>query len=236
MPRKTYRKRKFSRRRRYSRSKSSVKAIVRRELTRNLERKYRQYTYTAVGASLTGGGAQDFSSISYGSSAIVASLCGGIANGTGEGQRVGTQITLKGVQINFALQPGDNTNYLRFLLVSPRKKTDQSSVTAFVQQLLSNTSSGLTQWAAPHAKDTFNIYMDKHFFLRYAPVDGNSAATIPMTRFLNKFIKFNKRISWDVAAAVNPNSDVFLVAISDSGVAANPGAVAGFVKLWYQDG
>lgn len=234
MPPRKYKKRAF--RKRSYKKKSSIKSAVKYELNRMLERKYRQYTFSAVGSSLTGGAAQDFSSIGYGSSSIVASLCGGVANGSGEGQRSGGQITLKGVHINMVFENGDNSNFLRLMLVSPRKKTDQSSVTAFVAQLMSNTASGGTQWLAPHAKDVFNIYFDKKMYLRYAPLDGTSATTVPIPRFVNKFIKFNKKITWDVAAPVNPMNDVFLVAISDSSVVANPGAVAGFVKLWYLDG
>lgn len=231
--------RRMRRRRNYSRRKArvpfGVKRYVKRALSRNVEMKLRQYTYSAVGLNTAGGAAVNFGAFQYGSGSSVAGLCAGVANGTGEGQRIGNSIILKGAYVNFALQPGDNTNYMRILLVTPKKAADLSSTSAFVQQLLSNTASSGTQWLAPVDTDVFKVYFDKRFWAKFSPVDGSTATSVPQARFIRKFVKFNKKIRWQLSAPVLPTNDVFLVAISDSAIGADPGAVAGSVKIWYQD-
>jgi len=212
-----------------------IRREVNRAVNKKIELKIRQYAHTAVGSAISGVGTSDYSSVSYGGTSIVSALVGGIANGTGEGQRVGGQITLKGVQVNFALQPGDNTNYLRIMLVSPKRQADLSSVANFVQQVLGNTASSGTQWLGTIDTDLYTVHFNKRYFMSFRPLDGSSATALPYSKFLNKFIRFNKKVKWALNNPVIPINDVYLIAISDSAVVTNPGAVAGFVKLWYQD-
>lgn len=212
-----------------------IRREVNRAVNKKIELKIRQYAHTAVGSAISGVGTSDYSSVSYGGTSIVSALAGGIANGTGEGQRVGGQITLKGVQVNFALQPGDNTNYLRIMLVSPKRQADLSSVANFVQQILGNTASSGTQWLGTIDTDLYTVHFNKRYFMSFRPLDGSSATALPYSKFLNKFIRFNKKVKWALNNPVIPINDVYLVAISDSAAITNPGAVAGFVKLWYQD-
>lgn len=230
-----YRKRYKSNRRTTKKVPTNVKRYVRSTIKRNVELKTRQYTYDSVGKDITGASVVSFASISYGSSGAVAALCAGIANGTGEGQRIGGSIKLKGIQVNFAMTPGDNTNFVRMLIVRPKGNWTVSTQAGFLQQLLGNTASSGTQYLAPVDKQNFHCYFDKRLFFRYAPVDGNSATSIALSKFVNKFVRINREISWDIANATVPLEEVFLVAISDSAAVANPGSVAGYVKLWYTD-
>lgn len=225
-------------RKRYGRRRTGlIKRVVKQQLNKAIEMKQRIYQHNAVGASVTGGAAVDFSAFSYGNGTIVAALSAGVANGTGEGQRVGNRITLKGCLVNLAFQPGDSYNNFRILLVTPKKTYDKTGVTGFTQQLLSNQGSSATQWLQPVDTDVFKVYWDKRYTLRYVPKDGNSANVLPQNRFLRKFIKLNKPIKWELSAPVSPTTDIFLVAISDStvGLGTDPGTIAGHVKIWYQD-
>lgn len=234
-----YRKRSY--RKKYTRKgkRAPIKRIVRRELNRAIEMKIRQYAYSSVGISPVSGSAQSFNSVSYGSDSIVTGLCAGIANGTGEGQRIGNKITVKGCQINLACQSGDFTNYFRLLLVSPRKQATFTSVAAFIQQLFSNQASSSTQWLQPVDTDVYKVYYDKRVNLRYLATGGTGGVTDPAAvasvKFFKKFIKFRKPIKWELSAPATPTNDLLLVAISDSAAVTNPGMVAGFVKLWFQD-
>lgn len=231
--RRTYRKKRMYRRKGKS---GYIKKIVAKAINKNVEMKMRIYQYNSVGVGITGSGVGDFSSISYGSASIAAGLCAGIANGTGEGQRIGNSIKLKGFQINWALQPGDNTNYVRILLLAPKKQVDLSSVANFTQQALSNQGSSGTQWLQPVDTDVHKVLMDKRIWFQFRPVDGSTATSVAQARFVKKFIKFNKKIVWQLSAPTVPLREIYLLALSDSAAVANPGAVAGFVKIWYQDG
>lgn len=222
----------------YGKSKAvpkNIKKYVNKRLHETIELKHRIYQYNAIGYNVTGGAVEDFSSISYGSGCCIAGLASGIANNTGDGQRIGDTLTIKGVQIRLAFQPGDNQNYIRLLLVSPIKQCDRTSRSAFLQQLMSNQASSATQWAGSVDTTNYKVYMDKQFYIHYMPSDGANATQIPMNHFVKKFFKINKKITWDVANGTVPQRELYLVAISDSTIAANPGAVAGFVKLWYTD-
>lgn len=234
MPRKSYRKR---RTRRPRSKKTTIKKIVRRELRKNIEMKFRQYKMDAVGHSITGGAAVDFTAgFEYGASTALASLCD-IANGTGEGQRIGGQIRVKGIHLRFAFQPGDWYNNVRFIVYSPKKNWTNSSVTAAVQQVLSDVSSASTQWSAPVDTENFKVYMDKVYNARFLPTGDATTTSVAQTKFVNKFIKLNKLIKWDVSAPVMPTSNIFLMAISDSSTAVNgdPKVITGFIKVFYQD-
>lgn len=232
-----YRKRTYKRKRMFRKKGSrSLKRVVKNVIDRTIEMKFRQFPHTLCGKSpVSPYGDVDFSSSSYGSSSSVSSLCAAIQNGTGEGQRIGNRVTLRGLQVNFAVQPGDNTNYYRFCIVSPKKEYDNSSVANLIQQIFSNQGSSGTQYLSPIDTDVFKVYYDRRFYMTFKPLDGSTATTIPSTRFIKKFIKFRKAIKWQISAPILPTTDVFLVALSDSALSPNAGIVSGFCKIWFQD-
>lgn len=222
-----------------------VRGYIRRAvsvaLKRQIETKFRQYPFNAVGSSISGGSAIDFSAgFEYGANTQIAALTT-IANGTGEGQRIGSQIKVRGIYIRFAVQPGDWYNGIRFIIFSPKKSVDSSSVTAMTQQVLSNVTSSGFQWLAPVDTENFKVYMDKTMVPRFVPTGDlttpGGTNSVPVTRFVRKFIKLSKVIKWDVSAPVMPTNSIYLMAISDSVSSLNgdPKVVAGFVKLYYQD-
>lgn len=234
------RRRRVFRKRRPKRKVSyPIKRYVRAALRKNIEMKFRQYQWDAVGREPISNGIPGFGSVSYGGSSIFTSLDGGIDNGTGEGQRIGNRITIKGFQINMAVQTGDYTNYFRMLLVSPKKQYDKSSAANFIQELFSNKASNSYQWLQPVDTEVYKVYWDKKVDFRYLATGGTGGVTdpaaVPGTKFFKKFVKLNKKCQWTVANGYFSTSPLFLVAISDSGAVTNPGAVAGFVKVWYTD-
>jgi len=125
---------------------------------------------------------------------------------------------------------------VRLLLVEPIKQVDVTSTANFVQQLLSNQASSGTQWLQPVDTDVHKVHMDKRFWFQFAPVDGLTATQVARPHFVRKFVRFSKNVLWQLSAPVVPSREVYLVALSDSAAVANPGAIAGFVKLYYQDG
>lgn len=231
--RRRYKRKAYGSRRRRGKA---TKAYVKRAVASAIELKERFYTGTgsAIGKTVTGSDA-DFTSVSYGTGGMVGGLCAGVANGTGEGQRIGNKITLKGVQLRMVFTPGDQYNVLRVLLVTPKRSFASGSTGAFIQQLLSNTASSATQLIAPVDTDLFKVYLDKQYWIRKLPVDGSTSSQTDQLKILKKFVKFNKKIYWDISNPTNPSQDVFLVAISDSSVAANPGTIMAHVRLWYTD-
>lgn len=213
--------------RKASRAKS-VARIAKAIFNRAVETKEVRYSYTSVGGA-------NFSSVSYGSGAVVAGLYGALANGTGQANRIGNAIMARGVRIWFPLQPGDNINNLRFIAVSAKSgaPVQPSSVALFLQSVLSNGSAGSTQWTYPVDTNRYKVHFDRTFYLRFNPVDGSTATSTPQTKFLKAFIRLKRRIFWDDTNTVN--NDVYLIAISDSAVAPNPGAIGGFINAYFKD-
>lgn len=210
----------------------SIKKMIRSEVLRSQETKELTYQYSNVGSS-------NFSSISYGSSAVVAGFFGAIVQGVNDGQRIGNSLYARGININFAIQNAgaDTQNYVRFLIIQPKKgmatNIQPNSTSAFVQSVLSNNGSGTTQWLQPVDTDRFEVLVDKYYWLHDMPVDGATSTYVPQTKFFRKFIKINRKMQWDDSGVIN--NDVYMIAISDSSAVAHPGVVAGFVRIYYKD-
>jgi len=221
---------KTSRRYRKTSSKKGVARIAKAVFNRSVETKEARYAYTAVGTT-----AANFSSIGYGSTAIVAGCFGGISNGTGQNNRIGSAIYARGIRIYFAIQPGDSNNNLRIIVVSPKSGAPifPSSVSSFLQSLLSNGASGATQWTYPVDTQRYRVHLDKMYNLRFNPIDGSTGTSVPQTKFLKTFIKINRKMFWDDTSTMN--NDVYIVALSDSGVNPNPGVIGGFVNCYFKD-
>lgn len=230
MVRRTNAKKTMSRRK-YSK-KVPLKRMVRSMILKSQETKELTYTYDNVGGT-------NLKNMSYGSGTAVVGFFGAIAGGTGDGNRIGSRIYARGINIRLAIQPYDYSNYVRIIIFQPKPgmatNIQPSATASFVQSVLSNTPSGVIQWLAPVDTDRFKILSDSNFYLRYQPLDGNSNQTTLQTKFYNKFIKVNRPIQWDDTGVIN--NDVYMICISDSGSVGttHPGAVAGFVRVYYKD-
>lgn len=217
-----------------------IRKVAQEVFNNSTETKEKRYDYTAVGIDPVGGGALSYASVSFGTGTIIAQLCRGITQGTSDSTRIGDQITLKGVYINMPVQcaSGTEANYFRMALIRPKGQYTNTSVSALAQQIFMGTASSSTQWASPIDTDYFHIYWDKKVFIK--PTDITAVGS-PSNMFFTKFIKFGNKykkglkIQWDQQNA-QPARDLFLVAISDSSLVSHPGAIAGFVRLYFKDG
>ena len=96
MRRRYGRKRKVGRTRRFRKGSTTKRfaRIAKSVFNRSVETKEARYTYSSVGGI-------NFSSVSYGSAAVVAGLFGAIAQGTGQAQRVGNSIYAREYEFTF---------------------------------------------------------------------------------------------------------------------------------------
>jgi len=208
-----------------------MRAYVKKAVAQKAEIKERIYPFSSVGS---GGG--NFGSIGYGASAVTGALCAGIVQGTEAGQRVGRTIQLKGVRYFFPSQPGDTNNYMRLILVQPKGTVDLSSVAGFVSQLLSQTGSGATQWGAPIDTDLYTVFFDKSYHLQSMATGEAVNTWAPTSAMISGYIKVNRRIEYQApSGSTSPLKDLWLVGISDSAAIPHPGAIAGYIKLYYTD-
>jgi len=223
---KTYRKKGAYKKRTYK--KRTYKKVPRP----HIETKEIQFEYDAVGKN-----ADNFSSISYGSSSIASSLCGGIPAGTLDGTRIGRRIFVKAIRVMFAIEPGDDSNYIRFMLVQPKGRPNDTSLSTLIPFILSGYGSSSTQWFSPIDTDNWKVYMDKTMYLKFEALDGSSSASVPQAKILRKTIRINQSITYttNTGTADQPGRDLWLVALSNSAAVAHPGVVAGSVKIWYTD-
>lgn len=217
-------------------SAKTVARIAQKVVNKNIETKEKKYDYSSVGIDPVGGASVSLGSVSYGSSAIVAGLCRGIITGTGEGTRVGHEITLRGVYVWLAVQcaSGAESNNFRLAVIRPKGQISTTTVSALTQQIFSNAGSSSTQWLNPIDTDIFDIYYDKAVFIKPSDISGVGNVS---QRFYKKFIKFGKRgltMKWNEADS-QPFRDLYVVAISDSAAVSHPGAIAGFIRLYYKD-
>lgn len=230
--RRSYRKRRGTRR---GTSRKQIARIAQAVVNKNIETKEKRYDYSAIGIDPIGGSSVSFGSFSYGSSTCIAQLCRGITAGTGEGARVGHKISLRGVYINLPVQcaSGAETNNVRILIIRPKGTYTNTSIAALAQQIFSNNASSVTQWLQPVDTDFFDVYYDKKAFIMPKDISGVGSVT---QRFFTKFLKFKRGLTmaWNEADS-QPFRDLFMVAISDSLSVSHPGAVGGFVRLYYKD-
>lgn len=228
-------RRKRTYRRKTNATTRKIARVARAVVNRAIETKEKRYDYSSVGIDPVGGSAVTFGSISYGGSACIAQLCRGITRGTNDGERVGHQIILRGIYINLAVQCASATeqNYVRFAVIRPKGQISTTSIASLTQQVFSNQASSATQWLNPIDTDIFNVYMDKQKFIKPTDISGVGS---PSNWFLRRFIKFPKGIpiKWSESDS-QPARDFYLVAISDSAAISHPGAVAGFIRLYYKD-
>lgn len=180
--------------------------------------------------------AQDFTSVSYGSSTPVAALATGLGTGTGMGQRVGNRVHIHRVKAKYSLQAGDNINNLRIIFFSWKKRPYIPSVADGVAAIFCGVTSSASQYTAPVDDRMVKVYHDSTHSLWYAPVDGSGATSVSHYQNVTIDFKPNRIVEWDAnSTASGLSSDIYLLMISDSGVVSNPGATHGYTQIWYTD-
>lgn len=213
----------------------AVRKIAQKVVNRQIEVKEKIYQSISIGIGPVSGAGVSFASTSYDSSASVAQLCRGITNGTGEGERIGHKIKLLGVYIRATMSCASTTepsNY-RLMLVRPKGTYSTTSLSSFMLQLTSNVTTGSTQYIQPIDTDIWQVIWDKTWFMKpFSTFDANYLQNYN----IKKFFKFGRGLDmqWSEANS-QPMKDLFLVAVSDSLLAPNPGWLAGQVKLYYTD-
>lgn len=230
-----YRRTRMNKRKRVYKKKPTVKQIVHRAIKSNIELKEKIWSYDSVGVNLYSGTAVSYTTAGYGGDAKITCLARAITNGTGEGQRIGHKITIKGVHIRFAVTCASTSepNNFRMVVYRPKGQASITSIDAMAQQLFSNYPGSSTQWCANLDTDFAHIYWDKSKYL--APY-GTTSGDYARTYFFKKFIRFPRglNVEWSEANSI-PNTDIWVAAISDSGAVNHPGCIAGQVKMWYTD-
>ncbi len=226
-----YSKTKSTKRKRTTKKKTgSLKMMVKREISKQIETKeriFQAYTY--------------LNSFSWGSGAQVIGCFGDMARGTEDGQRVGDLVFCKSIYLRMAIEVetgnlSANYNNCRIVVVTPKSysgtRYQPNDTQNFVRSVFYNQND-VRQYCAPIDTDRWKVLYDKTKFLQKLPVDGVTSAIAPQTWYVNKFIKVNAPIRYDTAQ--NVTNDIYIIAVSDSNGAPNAGAVAGFVKCYYKD-
>lgn len=209
----------------------SVRRIANSVIHKSAETKYVDYGFNTIA------GGDDFSSVSYGGSADVAYLFQDISQGAAESNRVGDQIHAIGIKYDYIMQPGDDTNWIRFLFVSPKYPDinhQYSGKADLIQSLFSFVASAPQQWAAPVDTSRFHVLSDRRFFLRTSDYyNGSGTSSQSLDRRYHGYVKLNRKIKFDLEeVCIN---DVMFVAISDSGAIPHPGFIAGYMKIYFKD-
>lgn len=208
--------------------KRQVAQIAKKAVRKEAETKEKDLTYTALGLS----------SIGYGSASSVLYMANQIASGSADGQRVGNKILIQNIRFQFAIMPGDTTNWFRLIFVIPKTGVDYNATVTNVAENVLGLASSATQWMGLIDTDRYRVLYDKMIFLEYVPDAGSSAAVHGQGKILKGNIKLNKEIEYaysSASAATYATNDVLMLAISDSGAVSHPGAVAGNLRIYYKD-
>lgn len=208
----------------------NIARIARRIVQHSAELKHTDWPYSAVGANPNTGSTVSFNSVGYGSAAVICRLP--VGGGVSGGSRTGNRCLIKGLQVYFAVQNGDTYNNFRFVICRNRGIFDWSNVTNGIGAIFSGITSS-AQFAAPVDTNIVKVYYDKILSLKN---QDSAGAGVVDTKFIKKFVKFGRGLTlqYDDTGSV-ANTDLYLVAVSDSAAVSHPGAIAGFVKLWWTD-
>lgn len=206
----------------------TVKRIAKKVVNRSIEIKQKDLTYTTLGLS----------SISYGSGAIIYGLAASLAQGTADGQRIGNRVKLRGLRFWLPMQNGDTNNMLRLLFIRPKGVIGSIVPATWIQDIFNGTVSSTTQWTAPVNTERYQVMYDRTIRLAQQPADGSTSTVMPMTKIMKGFFKLNTNVQYAYDANTTsylPTKEVYVLAISDSAAIPHPGAIGGFVRLYYQD-
>lgn len=222
-------------RRKFTRSsrkrKPSVKRIVRKEISKAIETKEATFDHSGTGMSSIGNGG-------VGNAVTLFGHAANIAQGTADGQRIGNQITMRGIRYYFPIQNavGERINHVRVLYVMPHRYFPDSGTAATITSDVFGTASW--NMFSPVNTDKYKVLLDKFLYFRNVSNAGSTADSNPETKLIKGFLKINKKIQYDyegISGATRPDQEVYLLAISDSTAIPNPGALGGYSRVFYKD-
>lgn len=208
---------------------AATKKYVRSAVKRMIETKELRYTYSDLGLG---------AGISYGSGTIIRGFYGALQVGAAQNQRVGNSVRAVGVRFDVIVTPADTTNQVRFLVLSPKRygtRYQPSDIANFTENVFSGHVSGATQYLAPVDTSRWKVHYDRTNLLRHVPTYGSGGVTdvYPIPRHFKGFIRFPRKIQWDDEGEIA--SDLYMVAISDSGVPVHPYAISGYAVAYFKD-
>lgn len=154
------------------------------------------------------------------------------AEGTGEDQRIGSNINLESIQYNLCIVKADDTNVVRIAILQwfPDAENDYPSWQQLFQYHTAGSPSGLQQLMSPYqlgqgGTRNFRFLMDEIFYL-----DSDN----PM-QFLKGYINkgFKKGLECNGTSERGTNH-IYLLYASDSGVTTHP-LIYGDCRVRYSD-
>lgn len=166
----------------------------------------------------------------------------GIAQGFGQGQRLGKQIYLAGLYFNFVMNPGPlaAVEHFRVTISLWPDFTDPATVPGLIYE----TVGALTLTQVPIRKDRkrFRILYDKRFRMQATThlVAGPSVPTgnvVGGNYYIKKFFRMRKYVQYNDAEAPNPttsNFDLHMTFLTDQ-PALSAGTAGGYIKMWFRD-
>jgi len=193
---------------------------------------------SAIGGDPGGSGAMSFVSSGYGSSASLTCVIQSIAQGTATNNRIGNKIIIRHLHFKGDLEPGDNTNYHRFIIFKWKQNrfTSQTTLANYVSAILAGTASSLDQHCSPVDIRSIKVLYDHHHFMHYGPIDGSTSASIPWKGIpIDISLKMNHPVVWDALTGNSYGSDIWMLALTNSTAVAHPGFTNGVLGLWYTD-
>lgn len=203
------RKKKFSRKRRYTRRFKrgglATKAYVKKQIRKDDETKY--YGAGAVGTT-----------IDYNGGSV--NLTYSIAQGTDYVNRIGSQITLRGIHLDYNLQIADTTNYMRVIIAQFIQNTGLAVPT--ITTLLESTTLGTTN--APMAM--YNWTYRQNWIVLYDRLHKLTSVSQPVL-VVRKRVRIRyakKKIIYNPGAGptYTGTNQVYMFVVSDSSAVAHP--------------
>lgn len=236
------------RRRRPAASTKRITRIARRVANRQIQRqsevKYvrwdRDEAYPRIGSS-------GVSSFSYGSGMCVIDPTRWISQGVNINQRIGRSCTVIGFQFDLTIEQASDSevNWVRLLIVSPKSSAlviplNDGSNLATLQGQVFNPRLGTTQdiWGQLVDRVNWRVLYDRRARLVATPQVSSGVGGVPRTRRFRRLIKMRRREDWleTQTGSGNPGSRPFyLMVMSDSAAIPHPGAVGGFMRIFFRD-
>lgn len=176
----------------------------------------------------------NFNSVDFNGS--VAEITSMITLGTAAGNRIGSNIYLRKVNISMVVGPGDNSNILRILMVKPVTGWTSGGAamnnTFFWNGVLNGGS--VINAMSPVINQQYQVLYDKIICFRFAAVDGNSSASAAIQKVVRRSVPIYLPIRYDQIGGVT-TTPIFFAMISDSAAVPNAGVISGGITLEFTD-
>lgn len=222
------RRKRFSRRRVVKKVPKTVQRYVKSQFNKHIENKVIMYQANEDPALAT-------------DTLLYATDLSAISQGTALNQRIGNQIHIKGVHCKGFLH-NNNTKvlYIRHLIIGTANPNDITASTELLQigggaTSTLTTANGLNMLYLPINKVKFQVYHDKIMKL-----GGSASIDGVQDRFFNKFIKLNKKITYEANTVSADNQsyrfhNIFLVSEGDDDAVPSIVEVSYAIRVWFQD-